>query len=405
MAIKSFMDFLRGCDYVACAADESDSFSGSAPLACSLQACNDKFEFCNSFAGQIDVAGDKTGPGLHEALKTLIYSLDLSGSLWKKIVFLCTDGASAMRSTAKYMGLDSNPDGTSMHAMMKRSISPRLSNFHCLCHLLNLAFKDAFRLSVWGSSWLLHVKTLFNWFSKSPGRKNALKRLHKVMQTLRTAVTWRMVYPRYYCPTRWLGLHQALLSILNSWDLLVIYVNKLVVEDGYHPDRRPFASEPQPDELNGEDPANARCDEDDDEVTCTNAATFHQWADNSWDLKVDNISDDEDMMTNAELINLDHGNSVQWSQLPDGVKGKRSKLLSEVKGLTNLNHGIDSMMADILLPYTKLVARLQTSSIPIAHRVCVWVHEFFDRMNRTFLGDNPTWGRKFQSWRETSQTT
>ena len=26
-------------------------------------------------------------------------------------------------------------------------------------------------------------------------------------------------------------------------------------------------------------------------------------------------------------------------------------------------------------------------------------------MNRTFLGDNPTWGRKFQSWRETSKTT
>ena len=278
-------------------------------------------------------------------------------------------------------------------------------SIHRCQSMFNLAFKDSFRLNAWGSSWLLHVKTLFNWFSKSPGRKNALKRLHKVMQTLRAAVTWRMVYPRYYCPTRWLGLHQALMSILNSWDLLVIYANELVTEDGYRPDRRPYASEPQVDELDGEDAANARRDESDDEVMYVHAATFHQWADNSWDLKIGNIENDEDMMTNLELIYLDHDNSVQWSQLPNGVKGKRSKLLSEVKGLTNLNHGIDAMMADILLPHTKLVTRLQTSNIPIAHRVCAWVHEFFDRMNRTFLGDAPTWGRKFLTWRERSKAS
>ena len=135
------------------------------------------------------------------------------------------------------------------------------------------------------------------------------------------------------------------------------------------------------------------------------STTFHQWADNAWDLKIGSTEDDEDMMTNVELINLDHDNSVQWSRLPDGVKGKRSKLLSEVQGLTNLNHNIDAMMADILLSYTKLVTRLQTSSIRIAHRVCAWVHEFLDRMNRTFLGDVPTWGRKFQTWRERSKVS
>ena len=179
----------------------------------------------------------------------------------------------------------------------------------------------------------------------------------------------------------------------------------LVTEDGYRPDRRPYACEPQPDELNGEDQENARReDDDDDEVVYVHEESFHQWEDNAWDLQVDDITDDVDLLTDEELIDLDHGKSVEWSQMADGPKGKRSKLLSESKGLTNLNHGINSMMADVLLPYINLVTKLQTSSTPIAHRVCVWVHAFFDRMNRMFLGDRPTWGRKFQSWREQSKT-
>ena len=397
MAEDHLLKFLSSCDFLSLAADESDTFSGSAPMAASLQGCNSSFEWLNAFVGQIDVAADKTGSGLHDALKKLIDELD--GELWEKIIFLCTDGASAMRSIAAYMGLDSNPEGSSLHAMMKRTINPLLPNLHCLPHMLNLAFKFAFLKSGWAESWLLHVKSVFVWFSKSPGRKNALKRLHKAMRMLRRVVTWRMVYPRYYCPTRWLGLHQALLSILAAWDLLLIYADNLVTEDGYRPDRRPYASEPTVDELNGEDVTNARRENDDDGVTRVHEASFHQWDDNSWDLKVNSIAGDEAMLTSEELINLDHGVSEEWSRLQDGSRGKRSKLLSEAKGLTNVNYGINSMMADILLPYTILVQKLQTTSTPVAHRVCHWVHQFFNQMNRSFLGESPTWGLKFKEWR------
>ena len=68
-------------------------------------------------------------------------------------MWLCTDWASAMRSTPAYMGLDSNPAGTSLHACMKRSVNKQLPAFHCMCHMLNLAFKDAFFKCVWAEHW------------------------------------------------------------------------------------------------------------------------------------------------------------------------------------------------------------------------------------------------------------
>ena len=365
MVRKKFVNFLSTCQFISIGGDESDSFSGSAPLASSLQACNPLFEWFNGFSGQRDVAADKTGAGIHRVLKAIIDSL--CPDIWPKIMWLCTDGASAMRSTPAYMGLDSNPAGTSLHACMKRSVNKQLPAFHCMCHMLNLAFKDAFFKCLWAEHWLYHVKSLFNWFSNSPGKKSALRRLHQTMVAIRQTVTWRLVYPRYYCPTRWLGLHQALLSILNSWDLLVIYAGTLQ-DDGFRPDRRPYAAEPEEEELQGEDLADARVDDLDD-VVLVHQTTFHQWDDKAWDLKVGSIEDDEDFLPNSDLIDLDHGNSSVWRGLDDGVRGKRSKLLSEDKGLTNLNLGLDSMMADVLFPYVKLVKRLQTASTPIAHQV------------------------------------
>ena len=59
---------------------------------------------------------------------------------------------------------------------------------------------------------------------------------------LREVVTWRMTLPKYYCPTRWLGLHRALQSILAVWDLLETYAQTLR-EKGYRPDRRSAVDE------------------------------------------------------------------------------------------------------------------------------------------------------------------
>ena len=46
-------DFLLGCKKLGLSADESDTFSGSAPLEVALQGCNPNFEWLNSFIGQV----------------------------------------------------------------------------------------------------------------------------------------------------------------------------------------------------------------------------------------------------------------------------------------------------------------------------------------------------------------
>ena len=50
------------------------------------------------------------------------------------VKWLCTDGASPMRSTSMYAGLDGNPAGISLHAHMKRDLNPFLPNLHGLGH-------------------------------------------------------------------------------------------------------------------------------------------------------------------------------------------------------------------------------------------------------------------------------
>lgn len=52
-ALQSKVKFLLTCQRLGLAADESDTFSGSAPLAGALQGCNANFEWINAFIGQV----------------------------------------------------------------------------------------------------------------------------------------------------------------------------------------------------------------------------------------------------------------------------------------------------------------------------------------------------------------
>ena len=97
-------------------------------------------------------------------------------------------------------------------------------------------------------------------------------------------------------------------------------------------------------------------------------------------------------------MDLDNGNAAEWAKLEQGAIGKRSKLLSEVIGLTNFNRGLDSMMLDILDPYKILMTRLQIQNKPVSHRVVDWVLEYFRSMNTKFLSVSPVWGKNYRQW-------
>ena len=112
------VEHLLACKFLGITADESDTYSFSAPLAVALQGCTPSFDWANLFIGQTDVAVKRDGPGLWDKLKALLSATH--PELLVLIFFSTFDGASNMRSTPKYAGLDSNPDGTSLVAQFKR---------------------------------------------------------------------------------------------------------------------------------------------------------------------------------------------------------------------------------------------------------------------------------------------
>ena len=103
--------------------------------------------------------------------------------------------------------LDSWPRGTSFVAHLKRNGKPNIGNLHGVCHNVNLGVKEAMAANPWSILWMDHVRAVFNWFSKSPARKSKFASLSEELTLLGNVVTWKMVYPKYYCPTRWVGIY------------------------------------------------------------------------------------------------------------------------------------------------------------------------------------------------------
>lgn len=405
------LQHLKKCKFLCLTADESDTYSFSAPLAAALSGCTPTFEWANLFIGQVDVAADKSGPGLFNSLREL---LNRDGcDLLKRLYFSCFDGASAMRSTPLYAGLDAYPAGRSVLAEIKRYDScEKVGNVHGLAHLLNLAQKKAMKLcDSWINQWQDHIKAVFRWFSKSPSRKSKLKQLHKEMVLLNDVVTWRLIYPKYYCPTRWIGIARCLRSIIAAAPLLETYADSLVTE-GFRPVRE--ESEDEEDAHLPAEAAHARqeeseSDDDSEDGDCDSrhhAHTFHVWGDKYWDLPVEEPDDDDvSIASEADRLTMDTGRAAVWKDLDASTSKKtRCALISERCGLTLQMLGIDAMMLDALQPYKILVERLQTQVVPIGHQVRVWISLMFKQLN-AFLGPAPSYGVNYMAWRKCDNVT
>ena len=65
------VEFLLSCRYLGLTADESDTYSFSAPLAAALQGCSPTFQWASLFMGQVDVVTKRDGAGLYAALVNL----------------------------------------------------------------------------------------------------------------------------------------------------------------------------------------------------------------------------------------------------------------------------------------------------------------------------------------------
>ena len=218
-----------------------------------------------------------------------------------------------------------------------------------------------------------------------------------------------------------MGIIETLKSICNAKGLYVEYCRD-IVNKGYQSDCSAG------DDLSPEAEEARLQQEGDDGGRRFHEQSFHKWSEPaaSWDLCVDSIDEDVVILPLTQRMALDThvGLTTTFRTLSDTETGKRSKLLTVTRGVTNLNFGIDAMMLDALQPYKRLIERLQTQNGPIGnkighahvhknlsyihsptigHRVCGWFQEMYDEINDIFLGDTPTFGRHFNDWRDENE--
>lgn len=140
-------------------------------------------------------------------------------------------------------------------------------------------------------------------------------------------------FPQRYCKTRWSGLHTSALSLCKCW-MPLNRMKAMRCDEGFGPPKGGGAS------------TDDFCDDGSDS---------------------DTSSDNVDGFCNNEiaLFNLDNTTTGN----PRAAKDKRNILLHKAYGITDLNHGLNSMLATVLNPVSLAIRRLQTVAQPIQHKV------------------------------------
>ena len=172
-------------------------------------------------------------------------------------------------------------------------------------------------------------------------QKNALYELANTFGNLYEQHDWKLIYPKYYCSTRWTGIHTSCLSIVNAMGPLTALKDRLI-RDGYgHPH-----------------------DDDDDEEE-----------DYAEEEAVDGEDDGELLVV---LDNTDTGNHV-------AAKSKQDRLLYKKVGVNDSNWGIDSMMTGMLIDLTVMTTRIQTTGQPIQHCLAREIRRMLRHIKGSFV--------------------
>ena len=136
-------EFLKACPYITIVIDEGNNWSKECPLYVAVIACTPEFQWRIMFIGQENCSGKKDGHSIHVLVKKIFCDTGM-GDIYSKIVSASTDGASVMRSSSEFAGLDCRgTEGRSFAAHLKSEVKQDIDFWHCLTHQLNLAVNDS----------------------------------------------------------------------------------------------------------------------------------------------------------------------------------------------------------------------------------------------------------------------
>jgi hypothetical protein len=317
--------------------------------------------------------------------------------LWKKTRSNTTDGASLLRSGQGYRGVTGHGSiGRSLIAAMYRDkeIGPVLRNNHPFFHddlerrgntsgpvavydIPHNANRSLVKLMlrIWlNRCWLKHTKVCVAYFSKSVKRRNDVMdgvsdEDRNVMLALSEELSevdlqhGRQIYlPKYFSPTRWIGLYQVAASLILAYFALWA-LKKSMITTGWGPKSGRIAHA------------------GDDGTRSTEVGTDD---DSDVDSDEDDYSDDKIRPSN--LSSLDKFNQVGKS---DAAKALQSHLLNSQYGITQTMVGMSAGMLGLLAIYKTLIERSQYRNMPIGPYMARQVDIMHRNIRRAFVEGDP----------------
>ena len=341
--LRDMREVLKLAKFIGGSCDESVVVGKTRPMFLNLQAITNAFQWFMFVAGQSNSAGNGTGAENALSLITMLTVLNLT---LEDVLTWGTDGCYAMRSNVA--GVDARAVGDSMMAALKSLADPmRLLAFHCCLHIVNLSIRFGIKIAV-PSFWEKHIRALYTWGARSVKRqhefcqrhKDALSRTKDFLQVVGNVAeihSWQWTYFDRYVIVRWETIVKCLRSALINW-VGTRSVANVQRDSGWGPWK--YAAE-------NEDQA----DDDDD-----------RW---------------EDIL---EMSHFDTGNE-------DAPKTKRSRLLHELTGVTDLNWGLNAGLYTVLAPVQVVLKLLQTTRAPIQHFAVRHINRIYDHLQDVVDGN------------------
>ena len=404
--------FLRNAPYPSFIIDEGLTWAKSMPLYLATCACTSSFEWKTMFIGQEDSSGRKDGASIHRLTKKIFVDNNME-DIYARLKCGCTDGASVMRSTRAYAGLDARgTEGTSFAAHLKRDVNEDVELWHCVCHMLNLGMNDALEaIQALKLFYLPHVRMMHSEFSRSSLKREKLKEVSEHFKQLHGLTHWKIFYPKLFCLTRWLGLQICSENLAKNREVYGAYAESLR-EDGFGP--RKFKPYKYRKKNNSDSDSDSDSEEEDSGESVDDEQerqdTIGGMADENNEYEIHYQTEvtlfpsareaSESAPSQTELVVADGMDTGAVGHLP---QTRRKYLLNKDVGLNDLNMGRSAYLAGALRPYTVLTQQLQTSLWPTQHMAARRIRSYYRQMVSHWIGtphDPPTMsGRLFQEWK------
>ena len=122
--------------------------------------------------------------------------------MYERIVTVGTDGASVMRSTREFAGLDCRGTiGRSFSARVKRDIKDDIDFWHCLAHQFNLALNDALdAIEPLKLFYIPHLRMCHSEFKRSSKNRAELKSIREELREFDRHFTYVIFLSRAVLP-------------------------------------------------------------------------------------------------------------------------------------------------------------------------------------------------------------